>query len=318
MTAVVLVSDGVERLLGSRDKLADHDVGFNGVLSLTAEIQEKDAHRGGTHFPYSLVESAGRLQGMTVGMPSAAEEEELDYQWSLRVAGLLGLPIDYDRAEELFFSRMLRLLSGYDESGGFERLAAKIAGRERGDVSAYDYAQEVLAIKAHNVDMSLSFERLESEICGLSRERQCDAEREFDAGHTECEWTHELWHFNSHDMVRAIFEISHTLAYPDSKTALTDWNLHPSADEVIAQPHVREAKRLLLEALREARVDQATASVVLPGKKYHHWACPICEVLSWTRICEDMSGAEREKVKAEVDRLQETKCKAELPWEMYL
>ena len=46
MAAVVLISDGVENLLGSREKLADFKVGFNGALSLTAKMREEDAYTG--------------------------------------------------------------------------------------------------------------------------------------------------------------------------------------------------------------------------------------------------------------------------------
>ena len=98
-------------------------------------------------WPGWLAESGEALYQNRIGMTLWEEERQMALQWSLRIAELLGLPIDYQRAHDLFFAKMLRLFEDYIKIREAERMAELLEAKVRGERYAFEFAQELLEVR---------------------------------------------------------------------------------------------------------------------------------------------------------------------------
>ena len=163
MAGTILITDGVEKLLATKDIMdgywsprkqgnPEHKI-FPDVFCPGSDV-ERDCTLMTTRmgWPSWLAESSYTLYQNCIGMMNWQEERQMALQWSFRIAGLLGLSIDYQRAHDLFFAKMLRLFEDYIKIREAERMAELLEAKIRGERYAFEFAQELLEVRRLTVE----------------------------------------------------------------------------------------------------------------------------------------------------------------------
>ena len=171
IAGTILITDGVEKLIATKDIMeGDWSFGFlkrkqgdpanntfPDVFFPGPEV-DRDFTLMTTRmaWPGWLAESSHILHQNCIGMMDWQEERQAALQWTLRIAGLLGLPIDYQRAHDLFFVKVLRLFEDSIKIRGAGRIADLLEAKVRGERYAFGFAQELLEVRRLYLESEVS------------------------------------------------------------------------------------------------------------------------------------------------------------------
>ena len=268
----ILLTDGVEKLIATTGVMDGYwsprtqgnpaNNTFPEVFCPGPEV-ERDLTLMTTRmaWPGWLAESSSALYQNRIGMKNCQEERQAAFEWSLRIAELLGLPVDYQRAHDLFFAKMLRLFEDYIKIREAERMAELLEAKVRGERYAFGFAQELLEVRR------LTLEGLRGDGRSLPISHPIVSE------------------LSDMDMPGMIFEMSKIISVSNAQT--------------------RQARMLLREALREARVEGA-GLLAKPVPECRGYKCVHCEQALWEGLYADMTASEQRVIRARVEQLDKS------------
>ena len=272
MAGTILVTDGVEKLIATTGVMDGYwsprtqgnpaNNTFPEVFCPGPEV-ERDLTLMTTRmaWPGWLAESSSALYQNRIGMKNCQEERQAAFEWSLRIAELLGLPVDYQCAHDLFFAKMLRLFEDYIKIREAERMAELLEAKVRGERYAFGFAQELLEVRR------LTLEGLRGDGRSLPISHPIVSE------------------LSDMDMPGMIFEMSKIISVSNAQT--------------------RQARMLLREALREARVEGA-GLLAKPVPECRGYKCVHCEQALWEGLYADMTASEQRVIRARVEQLDKS------------
>ena len=296
MGGTILYKGGVERLLPFSRRLGgmwpEHEE-VPGSYSSFPEVLLQDR----VDLPYRRLAEAGwpcwfaatcsYLYTYCSGQPIEGSEKLAAFHAAMRITGLLGLPIDYTQVRDRYMAKALRLRAELAPETKALKVAALLEAKLRGERYGYELAQEMIDAYRDAIRTYGEQERNKSRIGDIFEDPVMSAKN-------------AMAFLKANELTLSILNA----CWEDADKELRqlgepgNWNLRYEIEDRLAAPYVMRGRLMLLEAMRESRVE-GPGDDPEPRKDCEGSYCVPCFEDFWQELQTDMTPAERRAIDRE-------------------
>ena len=294
MAGIVLFQGGAEKLLPhsrrlggfwpSHEELPSGYAGFPDVLC-PDKLNLPYGNLVELGWPCWFYVTCLELHRWCSGQPIEGSEMLAAFHSAMRITGLLGLPVDYAQAKDRYMLKILRLRAELPPETPTLKVVALLEARMRGEPYGYELAKEM--ISAYR-DADRVYDELKRVGCG-------------DIYETAVVSAKVAFGFMKADdltlsILNACFDKAYKQLQREGKP--TDMGAISDREDVVVAPYVMRARLMLLESLRESRVEgPGQAPEVRTGCEGRE--CERCFEEFWLELLEDMTTTQRRTIERE-------------------